>query len=59
MSDKELFDHLVLSVPEFELMNFVSSDDKYLLIALKEEYAKSEEDILIDITRILQTKFFQ
>ena len=56
MSDKELFDHLVSSLPEFELMDFISSDENQMILSVKEEYKKGEEDILVDITRIIQMK---
>ena len=56
MSDKELFDRLVSSIPEFELMEFISSDEDHLILSVKEEYNKGEEDILVDITRIIQMK---
>ena len=55
-SDKELFKILIKSVPEFQLTECNETDNNHLFISVKKEYMKNEEDIIIDITRIIQTK---
>jgi hypothetical protein len=56
ISDMDLFVHLVELVPEFKLLKLVNADDNHILVSLKEEYAETEEEILTDITRLLQLK---
>ena len=56
ISDMDLFVNIVESIPEFQLLRLVNADDDHLLVVLKEEYAATEEEILIDITRVMQLK---
>jgi len=56
ISDNDLFVRLVEIIPEFKLLQLVKADQNHLFVSLKEEYAEKEEEILIDITRIIQMK---
>lgn len=56
MSDNDLFVRLLEAIPEFKLIKLVNADQNNILVAIKEEYAKNEDDILVDITRIIQMK---
>ena len=56
ISDNDLFVQMVEIIPEFQLLQLVNADQNNIIVALKEEYGETEEDILIDITRIVQTK---
>ncbi len=56
MSDNDLFVRLLEAIPEFKLIKLVSTDQNNILVSIKEEYAKNEDDILVDITRIIQMK---
>ncbi len=55
-SDNDMFVMLVETIPEFRLLRLVNADDNHIIVSLKEEYADTEDDILIDITRIIQMK---
>jgi hypothetical protein len=56
ISDGDLFVQLVEAIPEFQLLMILGSDDENLKTSLKEEYAAKEDEILIDIQRIIQMK---
>jgi hypothetical protein len=56
MSDNELFVKLVDIVPEFQLIKIIRADNDNLTICLKDEYLDKEDEILIDINRIIQMK---
>jgi hypothetical protein len=56
MSDNDMFVLLVETIPEFRLLRLVNIDDNHIMVSLKEEYADTEDDILIDITRLIQMK---
>ena len=56
ISDNDLFVQLVESIPEFQLLQLVNSDQNHIIVSLKADFENSEEDILIDITRIIQLK---
>ena len=56
MSDNDMFVLLVETIPEFRLLRLVNADDNHIIVSLKEEYADTEDDILIDITRLIQMK---
>lgn len=56
ISDNDLFVQLVEALPEFQLLQLVNSDANHLIISLKPEFEKKEEEILVDITRIIQMK---
>lgn len=55
-SDNELFVQLVEAIPEFQLMRLLRTDHFTLFIAVKEENADNEDEILVDINRAIQTK---
>ncbi|HEY4788213.1 MAG TPA: hypothetical protein VIH57_19300 [Bacteroidales bacterium] len=56
ISDNDLFVRLVEAIPEFQLIKLVKTDQNNLIITVKDEYSETEEDILVDITRIIQMK---
>jgi hypothetical protein len=56
ISDNDLFVRLVETIPEFKLLRLVNADQNHIIVSLKEEYTDTEEDILVDITRIIQMK---
>jgi hypothetical protein len=56
ISDNDLFVRLVENIPEFQLVRLISADQNHIIVSVKDEFANSEEDILIDITRIIQMK---
>ena len=56
ISDNDLFVRLVEVIPEFQLIKLINADDNNLIVSIKDEFAKTEDDILIDITRIIQMK---
>jgi len=56
ISDNDLFVRLVEAIPEFQLLKLINADQNCIIVSIKDEFAKTEDDILIDITRIIQTK---
>lgn len=58
LDDTELFEVLAKTIPEFELLSCSSIDNNHLLLSVKKEYAKNEDDIMVDVTRISQIKMF-
>jgi hypothetical protein len=56
ISDGDIFVKLVEAIPEFNLLRIVRSDNENIVVCLKEDYSDKEEDILIDINRIIQMK---
>ena len=56
ISDNDLFVRLVENIPEFQLVRLISANQNHIIVSVKDEFANSEEDILIDITRIIQMK---
>jgi hypothetical protein len=56
ISDNDLFVRLVEAIPEFQLLKLLSADQNNLIVAIKDEFTENEDDILIDITRIIQMK---
>lgn len=56
MDDNELFTNLITAIPEFQLLQLVGGDDENLLVSVKSDLKKTEDDILVDITRIIQMK---
>lgn len=56
ISDNDLFVQLVEALPEFQLLQLINSDQNHIIVSLKPEFENSEDDILIDITRIIQMK---
>ena len=56
ISDTDMFVMLVESIPEFRLIKMVNTDEQNLVATIKDEYAENEDAIMVDITRLLQTK---
>lgn len=56
ISDNDLFVRLVETIPEFQLLKLVAADQNQIIVSVKDEYSSTEDDILIDITRIIQMK---
>jgi len=56
ISDNDLFVRLVETIPEFQLLRLVAADQNQIIVSVKDEYSSTEDDILIDITRIIQMK---
>jgi hypothetical protein len=56
ISDNDLFVQMVEVIPEFKLLQMVSTDENHIVVTLKEEYTSTEDAILIDIVRIIQTQ---
>lgn len=54
LSDEDLYENLVAAVPELELVRMVKSDENYLYIGVKPQNKEEEDDIITDITKILQ-----
>jgi hypothetical protein len=57
ISDGDLFVKLVEAIPEFKLLRILKSDNDNLITVLKDEYLEKEDEILVDIIRVIQTKF--
>ena len=55
-SDNDLYVRLVEAIPEFQLLKLVNADQNNLIVAVKDEFSETEDDILVDITRIMQMK---
>ena len=56
ISDGDLYVQLVEAIPEFQLLKIRSSDKDNLIVMVKEEYNDTEDEILVDIQRIIQMK---
>jgi hypothetical protein len=56
ISDGDLYVQLVEAIPEFQLLKIKSADKDNLIVMVKEEYSDTEEEILVDIQRIIQMK---
>ncbi len=56
LSDTDLFVQLVEALPEFQLLQLINSDQNHIIVSVKTEFENTEDDILIDITRIIQMK---
>jgi len=56
MSDNDLFVRLVETIPEFQLIKLINADQNNIIISIKDEFSENEDDILVDITRIIQMK---
>ena len=57
MSNEEIFIHLEKIFPEFKLIHLVGATKNLLEVGVKEENSQSENDIMVDIARIIQLKF--
>lgn len=56
ISDNDLFVRLVEAIPEFQLIKLIRADENNIIVSIKDEFSATEDDILIDITRIIQMK---
>jgi hypothetical protein len=56
ISDGDLYVKLVEALPEFKLMRIIRSDNENIVIGLKDEFKEKEDEILVDINRIIQMK---
>ena len=56
MSDNDLFVLLVESIPEFRLLRLINVDENNLIVTVKDDLSANEDEITIDITRLLQMK---
>jgi len=56
MSDNDLFVRLVEAIPEFQLIKLINADQNNIIVAIKDEFSETEDDIIVDITRIIQMK---
>ncbi len=56
ISDNDLFVRLVEIIPEFQLVKLVAADQNQIIVSVKDEFVETEDEILIDITRIIQMK---
>lgn len=57
MSDIETVKNLVEAIPEFNLLEFYKSDEQNILLKVKPKYESTSDEIMVDIHRIIQTKF--
>ncbi len=57
LSDDDLFENLIVAIPELELVHLVKSDDNFLYLGVKPQNKDEEEAIIIDIQKILQIIF--
>ncbi|MFW6226838.1 MAG: hypothetical protein ACOC31_01925 [Bacteroidota bacterium] len=57
LNDDELFGNLQDAIPEFNLMKLSGTDKRNLVLEVRERDQANEPDILIDIRRVIQTKF--
>ncbi len=56
MSDNDIFVLLIETIPEFQLLQPIRADENFIILSIKPEYTNTEEEILVDITRIIQLK---
>lgn len=54
LSDEDLFENLIASNPELELLVLAKSDEHYLYLGVRSQDAEDEEDILIDLRKAVQ-----
>lgn len=54
LSDEDLFENLLAVVPELELVRLVNSDDYFLYLGVKLHNIDEEEEILVDVRKIVQ-----
>lgn len=57
MTNEEVFMHLEKIFPEFRFIHLMGATKNLLEVAVKEEFLQSENEIMIDIGRIIQLKF--
>jgi hypothetical protein len=54
LSDEDLFENLLAVVPELDLVRLVNSDDYFLYLGVKMQNIDEEEEILVDVRKIVQ-----
>jgi hypothetical protein len=54
LSDEDLFENLLAALPELELVHLVKSDENFLYLGVTPQNKEDEDDILIDIKKIIQ-----
>ena len=54
LSDEDLYENLLATLPELELVQLVKSDENYLYLGVTTQNKDDEDDILIDIKKITQ-----
>ena len=57
LSDEDLFENLIVAIPELDLLQLSKSDDNYLYLGVKPQNKDEEDDIIIDIQKILHIVF--
>ncbi len=57
LSDDDLFENLIVAIPELELLHMAKSDENYLYLGVKAQHKDDEDGIIIDIQKILQIVF--
>lgn len=57
LTDKQIFSDLVETIPEFKLLKMIDSNDKEIKLSVIKDHEDNEDAILVDIKRIIQTKF--
>lgn len=57
MTNEEIFMHLEKIFPEFKFIHLAGATKNLLEVAVKEEYRDTENEIMVDIGRIIQLKF--
>ncbi|HCT31485.1 MAG TPA: hypothetical protein DIW31_12340 [Bacteroidales bacterium] len=57
LSDEDLFENLIVAIPELDLLQLSKSDDNYLYLGVKPQNKDDEDDIIIDIQKILHIVF--
>jgi len=57
LSDEDLFENLIVAIPELDLLQLSKSDDNYLYLGVKPQNKEEEDEIIIDIQKILHIIF--
>ena len=54
LSDEDLFENLIVALPELDLLQLVKGDEYYLYLGVKTQNMEDEEAILNDVKKIIQ-----
>ena len=57
LSDSDLFEYLLASLPELELVRLVNADEDYLYLGVKPENIDDEDAIIKDVNKTIQLIF--
>lgn len=57
LSDEDLFENLLVAIPELDLLQLIKSDENYLYLGVKPQNKDEEDEIIIDIQKILHIVF--